>query len=225
MAEYVVSVDQSPEYDVGVNYEIPSKSIQNANLILDHLNSQFNGSKTLFALTHNNNVYAPINDQQIIVVKNNLVLEPIEDYNVSGSNIQFTVAPTSSDDVFIIALQYTADLTRTVNFIVDSGSADMNTGVKGSVTIDVTGTIEHAQILADQAGDISVEIKKSNFSSFPTFNTITNSGYVSLSSARAIRDDALNNWDKTITAGDILQFEVVSVSNIRRFLISLKLNL
>ena len=67
MAEYVVSVDQSPEYDVGVNYEIPSKSIQNANLILDHLNSQFDGSKTLFALTHNNNVYAPINDQQIII--------------------------------------------------------------------------------------------------------------------------------------------------------------
>ena len=164
MAEYVVSVDQSPEYDVGVNYEIPSKSIQNANLILDHLNSQFDGSKTLFALTHNNNVYAPINDQQIIVVKNNLVLEPIEDYNVSGSNIQFTVAPTSTDDVFIIALQYTADLTRTVNFIVDSGSNPMNTGVKGSVTIDVTGTIEHAQILADQAGDINVEIKKSNFS-------------------------------------------------------------
>ncbi len=82
MAEYVVSVDQSPEYDVGVNYEIPSKSIQNTNLILDHLNSQFNGSKTLFALTHNNNVYTPINDQQILVVKNNLVLEPIEDYNI-----------------------------------------------------------------------------------------------------------------------------------------------
>ena len=51
MAEYVVSVDQSPEYDVGVNYEIPSKSLQNSNLILDHLNSQFNGSKTIFNLT------------------------------------------------------------------------------------------------------------------------------------------------------------------------------
>ena len=155
MAEYVVSVDQSPEYDVGVNYEIPSKSIQNANLILDHLNSQFDGSKTLFALTHNSNVYTPINDQQIIVVKNNLVLEPLEDYNISGSNIQFTVAPTSSDDVFIIVgLQYTADLTRTVNFIVDSGSADMNTGFKGSVTLDVTGTIEHVQIMSDQVGSV-----------------------------------------------------------------------
>ena len=79
MAEYVVSVDQSPEYDVGVNYEIPSKSIQNTNLILDHLNSQFDGSKTLFALTHNTNVYTPINDQQILVVKNNLVLVKIMD--------------------------------------------------------------------------------------------------------------------------------------------------
>jgi hypothetical protein len=225
MAEYVVSVDQSPEYDVGVNYEIPSKSIQNANLILDHLNSQFDGSKTLFALTHNNNVYAPINDQQIIVVKNNLVLEPLEDYNISGSNIQFAVAPTSTDDVFIIALQYTADLTRTVNFIVDSGSADMNTGLKGSLTLDVTGTIEHVQIMSDQVGSVQVEIKKSDYSSFPTSNSITNSQYISISNGQIVRDDTLNNWDNIIRSGDILQFEVISVSNIRRFLISLKLNL
>jgi len=225
MAEYVVSVDQSPEYDVGVNYEIPSKSLQNSNLILDHLNSQFNGSKTIFNLTHQNNVYTPINDQQILVVKNNLVLEPVEDYNVSESNIQFTVAPLSTDDIFIVALQYTADLTRTVNFIVDSGSADMNIGVKGSLALDVTGSIEHVQIMADQPGSVSVEIKKASYSSFPTFQTITNGQYVSLSNGQIVRDDTLNNWDKIITSGDILQFEVISVNNIRRFLISLKLNL
>ena len=225
MSEYVVSVDQSPEYDVGVNYEIPSKSIQNTNLILDHLNSQFDGSKLLFGLTHNTNVYTPINDQQILVVKNNLVLEPIEDYNVSGSNIQFTVAPTPSDDVFIVALQYTADLTRTVNFIVDSGSSDMNTGLKGSLTLDVTGTIEHVQIVSDQVGSVQVEIKKSDYSSFPTTSSITNNQYVSISNGQIVRDDTLNNWDNIIRSGDILQFEVISVSNIRRFLISLKLNL
>ena len=132
---------------------------------------------------------------------------------------------TSSDDVFIVGLQYVADLTRTVNFIVDAGSADMTTGIKGSVAVDVTGTIEHAQITADQLGSVSVEIKKSNYATYPNFTTITDGGYVSLTNSQLIRDDNLNSWDKTITSGDILQFEVVSVTNIRRFLISLKLNL
>lgn len=224
MSNYLVNV-QSSEYDVGVNYEIPTKSIQNANVVLDALNSQFNGTETVFNLTYQSNPYVPINDQQILVVKNGLVLEPVEDYNISDSNIQFTVPPTNSDDVFIVGLQYVADLTRTVNFIVDAGSADMTTGIKGSVAVDVTGTIEHAQITADQLGSVSVEIKKSNYATYPNFTTITDGGYVSLSNSQLIRDDNLNSWDKTITSGDILQFEVVSVTNIRRFLISLKLNL
>ena len=38
-------------------------------------------------------------------------------------------------------------------------------------------------------------------------------------------DDVLNNWTTTITAGDILRFDVISVNNIRRLLISLKLKL
>ena len=91
MSNYLVNV-QSSEYDVGVNYEIPTKSIQNANVVLDALNSQFNGTETVFNLTYQGNPYVPINDQQILVVKNGLVLEPVEDYNISDSNIQFTVA-------------------------------------------------------------------------------------------------------------------------------------
>ena len=101
----------------------------------------------------------------------------------------------------------------------------MNTGLKGSLTLDVTGTIEHVQIMSDQVGSVQVEIKKSNYTSFPTSNTITNSQYISISNGQIVRDDTLNNWDNIIRSGDILQFEVISVSNIRRFLISLKLNL
>ena len=153
------------------------------------------------------------------MVKNNLVLEPVEDYNVSESNIQFTVALTYLLMIYSLSdFNILADLTRTVNFIVDSGSADMNIGVKGSVkALDVTGSIEHVQIMADQPGSVSVEIKKASYSSFPTFQTITNGQYVSLSSGQLVRDDTLNNWDKIITSGDILQFEVISVNNIRRF--------
>ena len=69
------------------------------------------------------------------------------------------------------------------------------------------------------------EISKSNYTNYPTFTSITGGSRVILSGVNKYFDDVLNNWDKTIVAGDILTFEVFGVSGIRRFLISLKLKL
>jgi len=224
MADYLVTLNQPGSYNVGVDYEIPSKSIQYGNIVLDGL-SGFNGIGKTFSLTDKGVAYNPNNDQQLIVSKNNLLLEPGEDYVISGDKIIFTVAPAANDDTFIIALATAADLTRSVNFVIDSGSSPMLPGSKGKVTIDVSGVIESVKVLADQTGDIVLELSKSNFNAYPTFTTITNNQRVQLTGQNKYFDDVLNNWDTTIVAGDILDFEVVSVNNIRRLLISLKLKL
>jgi hypothetical protein len=161
----------------------------------------------------------------LIVVKNNLVMEPVEDFVISTNNIIFTVAPNPGDDVFIIALATTADLTRTINYIVDSGSIAMIAGNKGSVTLDVSGILENIVILSDQQGDLILDIKKSNYSTFPTFSSILGGTYVQMTNARKVRNDTLSGWSTTIVAGDVLTFDVVAVNNINRFLISLKLKL
>ena len=152
-------------------------------------------------------------------------MEPIEDYTTSTNNIIFTVAPNTGDDVFIIALATTADLTRTINYVVDSGSIAMLSGNKGSVTLDVSGVLESLTILSDQQGDLTLDIKKSNYSTFPTFTSIVGGVYPQMTNVRKVRDDNLNNWDTSIVAGDILTFDVIAVNNINRFLISLKLKL
>jgi hypothetical protein len=225
MADYLVTLNEPGPYRIGVDYEIPTKSIQYGNIILDNINSQFTGIAQTFGLSASGNSYVPINDQQLIVVKNNLVLEPIEDYTTSTDNIIFTIPPNPGDDVFIIALATTADLTRTINYVVDSGSIAMLPGNKGSVTLDVSGIIESLVILSDQQGDLTLDIKKSNYLTFPIFNSIVGGIYPQLVNDRKVRDDNLNNWDTTIVAGDILTFDVISVNNINRFLISLKLKL
>lgn len=225
MSDYIVTLNEPGPFRVGVDYEIPTKSIQYGNIILDELNSQFTGVAHTFGLSQSGNSYVPINDQQLIVVKNNLVMEPIEDYTTSTDNIIFTVAPSPGDDVFIIALATTADLTRTINYVVDSGSVTMLSGNKGSVTLDVSGVLESLTILSDQQGDLILDIKKSDYSSFPTFTSIVGGVYPQLSNERKVRDDNLTGWSTTIVAGDILTFDVVSVNNINRFLISLKLKL
>jgi len=222
---YFVTVNQPDPYNIGVNYEIPTKSVQYGNVILDSINSLFNGTSLNFPLAATGTSYLPVNDQQLIVSKNNLILEPVEDFTISGSNIIFTTPPTLGDDVFIIALATTADLTRTINYVIDSGSSPMLPGKKGKVTLDVSGIIDSVKIFSDQTGGVVFEISKSNYTNYPTFTSITAGQRVQLINNNKYFDDILNNWDKTIVAGDILDFEVISVSNIRRFLISLKLKL
>jgi hypothetical protein len=225
MTDYLVTLNEPGPYRIGVDYEIPTKSIQYSNLILDNINSQFTGVAHTFGLYYSGDNYVPVNEQQLIVSLNNVILEPVQDFVISTNNIIFTNAPDVGDDLFIIALATTADLTRTINYVVDSGSIVMLPGNKGSVTLDVSGIIESLVILSDQQGDLIVDIKKSNYTNFPTFTSIVGGVYPQFTNSRKIRDDDLNNWDTSIVAGDILTFDVISVNNINRFLISLKLKL
>ena len=224
MANYLVTLNEPGKYNVGVDYEIPSKSIQYGNIILGKTPVQ-DGSEVTFSLTDQGAPYSPNNGQQLIVTKNGLFLDPANDYTISGDKVVFTTAPATNDDVVIIALAAAADLTRTVNYVIDSGSLPMQVGHKGKLTIDVTGVIENIRVLSDQTGDIVFEIEKCTFADYPNFTSITNSARVQLTNSDKYFDDVLNNWTTAITAGDILRFDVISVNNIRRLLISLKLKL
>ena len=224
MADYLVTLNDPGSYNVGVDYEIPSKSIQYGNIIIGKSPAQ-DGTETTFSLTDQGAPYTPNNNQQLIVTKNGLFLDPSNDYNISGDQVVFTTPPTISDDIVIIALAAAADLTRTVNYVIDSGSLPMQLGDKGKLTIDVTGVIENIRVLADQTGDIVLDIGKASFADYPAFNSITAGQRVQLTNSNKYFDDVLNNWTTTITAGDILRFDVISVNNIRRLLISLKLKL
>ena len=233
MTSYNVTVSQNrkrvdlgapTKYDLGVNYQIPAKAIQYTNILLS-TSPGYNGIGRTFSLYDGANTYAPLNDQQILVGKNNLFLEPIEDYVVSGTNIIFTNPPTSSDDIFIIALVTTADLTRTINFIVDSGNIDMVSGIKGNLTIDVSGIIDSWKIFSEETGSIRVDILKSDYTSYPTFTSICGGNKPEINSGRKAFNDTLTGWDIALRAGDVLRFDVDYSINIKRFLISLKLKL
>ena len=117
--------------------------------------------------------YTPNNNQQLIVTKNGLFLDPSNDYNISGDKVVFTTPPATNDDIVIIALAAVADLTRTVNYVIDSGSLPMQVGDKGKLTIDVTGVIENIRVLSDQTGDIVLDIEKCTFADYPNLTSIT----------------------------------------------------
>ena len=175
--------------------------------------------------------YTPINDQQLIVCINGLVQVPGIDYTVSGTDIIFTTSPTSTDTVYVVGLATTADLTRTINFVVDAGSAPMSSGIKGDMTLDVTGKIIAWTIIADQDGQVQFDIHKSDYSNFPNFTSICGNERPQLGDitsgveGRINKNTTISTWSPNLNSGDILQFEIVYALNIQRCVVSLKLAL
>ena len=231
-SNYQVLSEPQKKYNVGVNYEIPSKYLQYGNEILNVSSWVFNGTNTGFPLIDaDGDQYTPINDQQLIVCVNGLVQVPGIDYTVSGTNIIFTAAPSSGDTVYVVGLATTADLTRTINFVVDAGSAPMSQGVKGDMTLDVTGKIVSWTVIADQDGQIQFDIKKSDYANFPNFTSICGNerpqlGDISTGAqARINKNTTISTWSPNLNSGDILQFEIVYALNIQRCVVSMKLAL
>ena len=231
-SNYQVLSEPQKKFNVGVNYEIPSKYLQYGNEILDTTGWSFDGTTTSFALIDSSgDPYNPTNDQQLIVTINGLVQVPGIDYTTSGTNLIFTDAPSSTDNVYVVGLSTTADLTRTINFVVDAGSSPMSSGIKGDMTLDVTGKIISWTLIADQEGQVQFDIKKSDYANFPNFSSICGTekpqlGDISQGIEQRInRNTTISSWNPGLNSGDILQFEIVYALNIQRCVVSLKLAL
>ena len=231
-SNYQVLSEPQKKYNVGVNYEIPSKYLQYGNEILNTTSWVFNGTNTGFPLIDNaGDVYTPANDQQLIVAIDGLVQVPGIDYSTSGTNIIFTTAPTGGQQIYVVALSTTADLTRTINFVVDAGSSPMAPGIKGDMTLDVTGKIQSWTIIGDQSAQVQFDIKKVDYANFPNFSSICGTEKPTLgnigagTTQRINKDTNLSTWNTALVAGDILQFEIVYAINIQRCVVSMKLAL
>jgi hypothetical protein len=231
-SNYNVLSDPQKKYNVGVNYEIPSKYLQYGNEILDTTNWVFDGVTTDYPLVDQaGDAYTPVNDQQLIVAVNGLVQVPGIDYTISGTTIIFNTAPTAGDTVYVVGLSTTADLTRTINFVIDSGSAPLSSGIKGEMTLDVTGEIQSWTIIGDQDGQIQLDIGKVDYANFPNFASICGTerpqlgDIASNSVQRKNTNTTISSWNKALNAGDLLQFEVVYAINIQRCMVSMKLAL
>jgi hypothetical protein len=107
---------------------------------------------------------------------------------------------------------------RAVEFVIDGGGATITTGIKGDVQVPITGTIERASMLADQSGSIVVDIWKDTYANFPptVADTITASAKPTISSTTKSEDTTLTGWTKAVTTGDVLRFNVDSVTTIQR---------
>jgi hypothetical protein len=112
----------------------------------------------------------------------------------------------------------------TINFLIDGGGSAITTGIKGDVVVDFACTIVGATLLADQSGDIVIDVWKDTYANFaPTdADSITASAPPTLSAATKSQDTTLTGWTTSVSAGDILRFNVDSASTVTRVTLALK---
>lgn len=112
----------------------------------------------------------------------------------------------------------------TLTFIIDGGGVAITTGEKGHLEIPFACTITRVTALADQSGSIVVDIWKDTYANFPPTNadSITAAAPPTITTAQKSQDSTLTGWTTAIAAGDILAFNVDSITTITRVTISLK---
>lgn len=114
--------------------------------------------------------------------------------------------------------------TSTIAYVIDGGGSAISTGIAGFIPIDFDCEIQEVELLGDQSGSIQVDIWKDTYANFaPTdADSITASAVPAISAATKSQDSTLTGWTTTVSAGDILTFNVDSCATITRCTVKLK---
>lgn len=122
--------------------------------------------------------------------------------NAAGTDLQYT------DDVF------------TINFVIDGGGSTITTGVKGTITVDFNCEVLEWAVTADQSGDIVVDVNRATFAGYPTTASIAGTELPTIVASTKGEDRTITTWS-TIATGDVLEFEVDSITTLQRVTVSI----
>lgn len=114
----------------------------------------------------------------------------------------------------------------TVGITIDGGGSAITTGTKGYVECPFAGTIVQATVLLDQSGSIVIDVWKDTYANYPPTDadSITAAAPPTVSApATKSQDATLTGWTTSIAAGDILGFNVDSITTATRATLILKI--
>lgn len=147
----------------------------------------------------------------------------------ASDRIPATRDPTGTPSNVYLTPDYIATHTRSgiaggIVANISGGGSTITTGLKGFIVAPYAMTLTKATALADQTGDIVVDIWVDTYANFPPTDadTITASAPVTISSGVKSQDSTLTGWDTAIAAGDIIAFNVDSVTDIEQLTIILE---
>ncbi len=147
---------------------------------------------------------------------------PLSDLSIGGKKLIDLADPSVSSDA--ATKNYVDGKTGFVAGVtIDGAGKPPSTGSKGYLQIPFNATITGWTILADRSGSAQITVKKCSYVSFPATVSIVAGAPPSISSAQGNTSTNLAGWVTTIAAGDILEFNLDSVSTCNRITLELQL--
>lgn len=115
-------------------------------------------------------------------------------------------------------------LASALEYTFDGGGAVLATGIKGDLEVPFNCTLTAARLFADQSGSMVVDIWRDTYANYPPVvgDSIVAAAKPTITTAVKSEDVTLTGWTTTLVAGNILRFNLDSVSSITRALISLR---
>jgi hypothetical protein len=112
----------------------------------------------------------------------------------------------------------TPQIARSFGITIDGAGTIITTGVQGDIVIPYSMTISSWTLIADQVGSIVIDVWKDSYANYPATqsDTITGSAKPTLSSVIKNQSSTLTGWTTTVNSGDIIRFNVDSISTITK---------
>jgi|ERR1051325_7176132 hypothetical protein len=115
-----------------------------------------------------------------------------------------------------------------IGISIDGGGSVITTGVKGFIRVFVACTILSVTLLSTDpavtSGSIVIDIWKDTFANYPPTNadSITGGNEPTITSDTNSEDTGLSGWSTTVNAGDVLGFNVDSVTSLKAVVLQLE---
>ena len=108
------------------------------------------------------------------------------------------------------------EIEKAIAFFIDGGGSAITTGIKGAIRIPFKCEILSVSLLGDQSGSIVVNIWKDTLANYPPTvgDKITDTTPPTITTDTDSEDATLTSWTKAIASGDVLMFNVDSVTDI-----------
>lgn len=112
-----------------------------------------------------------------------------------------------------------------VGITIDGSGLVLTTGIKGYRTVPVSGLITKVRIIAKEVGNIQFDIWRDTFANYPPTDadSITAGNEPAIVGANKFEDSTLTGWSLIVTAGEILGFNIDSVTTITRATLELEI--
>lgn len=116
----------------------------------------------------------------------------------------------------------------TIGITIDGGGSVITTGVHGFIPVEFACTINQWTLLSTDAsatvGSIVIDVWKDTYANYPptVLDTIAGSELPTLSSVNKNQDTSLSTWTTSVTAGDIIGWNVNSATTVTRVTLTLK---